>query len=325
MVVYLLNGVANMAAADEDLGDLLGKHGACKAVVSVLEEHPRDLQLQASGVKAVRSLALSGGRNVEVLAAVRGPVAVARAQGLFLRDREVQLACLGAVEILCRSGSQANKMALANAGSLTLLESALDQFADDAELVAQGLCALVEMMLSVGVDAGSPAETAATGVARSARWCVDGVAQQDGDNQRTVLPMPSTEHQDLTADAPDASRAVGTVLAAMERNPCREVCLSAFDALGRLLGIVDAANSVVVGVDAGGDRHQCGGSIAVAKATDARLDGDVITRGMLLWAKVGYAVKRALKLNRGDDAVLSSSGGKILALVAVARGRALAQ
>lgn len=89
VLVYLLNGLANVAVADESLSDFVGQHGACQAVVLALEQRPRDLQLQASGVKAVRALALAGGRNVEVLAAVRGPQAIARAQGLFLRDREV--------------------------------------------------------------------------------------------------------------------------------------------------------------------------------------------------------------------------------------------
>lgn len=84
-----MNGLANVAVADKSLSDFVGQHGACQAVVLALEQRPRDLQLQASGVKAVRSLALAGGRNVEILSAVRGPQAIARAQGLFLRDREV--------------------------------------------------------------------------------------------------------------------------------------------------------------------------------------------------------------------------------------------
>ncbi|CAN0390497.1 unnamed protein product, partial [Laminaria digitata] len=46
---------------------------------------------------------------------------------------------------------------------------------------------------------------------------------------------------------------------------------------------------------------------------------------VLQWAKVGHAVKRALKVNRRDDAELAASAGKVLALVAAVRGRVLAQ
>lgn len=270
--MYLLNGLANLAAADTALSDSVGKHGACQAVVSSLEKRPRDLQLQAAGVKAVRALALSGGRNIDTLATVGGATAVARAQGLFLRDREVQLACLGAAEMLCRGcGSRSIITALLVGGSMDLLKSAMNVFANDSDFVSQGLRTLVEMTSSH--TASSPPLPAL------------GSTNDDGNRYLSPISAPA----EYTAIGADASWAVGLVLAVLERNPCREVCLSAFDALGRLLEI----------------QHT--------------------TRGLLPWANVGYAVRRALKLNRKDDANLASSGRKILALVTTARGRALAQ
>lgn len=347
MLVYLLNGLANIAAANKGLSAFVGKHGACEAVVSVLEQRPRDLQLQAAGCKAIRALALFGGRNVNILAAQGGPEAIVRAQGLFLRDREVQLACLGAVETLCRGGSTANKTALVTAGSITLLETVVDQLADDTDVVVQALRALVELQSS-SINASQ-----AVGGSCSDKVVVAGrLERRDSDSVRHPVPSslpilnPISGGADdsdgalmppMSASKPaetsgvmttDTFRAVGTVLAIMEHNPCREVCLSAFDALGRLLVVADQLGDALVSaiepnfnsiVD---DRYEAGASIP--DTTKSGADG-AVARGLLQWAKVGYAVKRALKLNQQDDSDLVSGGGKILALVAVARGRALAQ
>lgn len=360
-----------MAAADKSLSDFVGRHGACQAVVSALEQHPRDLQLQASGVKAVRALALGGGRNVEILADARGPVAIARAQGLFLRDREVQLACLGAVETLCRGGNQASRKALMDAGGVNLLESALIQFSSDAEVVSQGLRALVEVVLSGAINT-APVAVPPTGANDGGGDSAGKQKQKRRHGNSNVpvaepsssLPMPSSSLPELakpvgdgttppppsssaTATAAarkpptqkmpgqgatviiaDVSRAVGTVLAILDRDPCRDVCLSAFDALTRLLINLGTADS-----DPGGDVWSADGS------ADQRLhrhqgnsngfsndSGSTARRvgGLLLLAKVRYAVKRGLKINHRDGA-LASRGGNILTLIAMARGRALTQ
>eukprot|EP00903_Cladosiphon_okamuranus_P006843 g6665.t1 len=281
VLVYLLNGLANMATANNSLSDFVGRHGACQAVVTALEQRPRDLQLQASGIKAVRALALGGGRNVEVLANVRGPTAIARAAGLFLRDREIQLACLGAEEILCRGGNHANRDALVAAGSVHLLESALLQFAGDSEVVSQGFRALVELVLlgenAKGEKLDAKHEEEEDKERRHRKSQVDespSVGTVDLP-RLNLIGESSTAVAELTRSCKDSgasgidvanvSHAVETVLAALERNPCREL------------------------------------------------------------AKVRYAVKRALKINGTSEAGLVSRGGKILTLVAVASGRALAQ
>lgn len=362
VLVYLLNGLANLAAVDENLSDFVGKHGACETVVSALQRWPTDLQLQACGVKAVRALALCGGRNVDVLAAVRAPTAVARAQNLFLRDREVQLACLGAAEALCR-GRKDRSVAttLVDAGCLSLLETAVDQFAGDAEFTAQGLRSLVEIALCGTAAAKPRPEPPAVEAGPTARWCDDQGdsnlsqppslpflrAESNGEQSGTgenLLPAPVTKRRSgetsttpaaaaeaAEAAAVDAFRAVGIVLAILERNPCREVCLSAFDALGRLLAVLETTTgSTGVRAQTRDDWYGIGaGSAACSGGTTAgkmESDGTAGTRGLLQWSRVGYAVKRALKVNRRDDTDLAASARKVLTLVAAVRGsRALAQ
>lgn len=333
-----------MATANKDLSDFVGRHGACQAVVSALEQRPRDLQLQASGIKAVRALALGGGRNVEVLAEVRGPTAVARAAGLFLRDREVQLACLGATEVLCRSGNRLNRNALVDAGSMYLLESALLQFSSDAEVVSQGFRALVEIVLLGTNAAGGSLNTEEHEgkKRRHEKAKVDELPSMGsfglprlnltGDATRGAFPEPPRSGEDsgdTGVDVADVSRAVETVLAALERNPCREVCLSAFSALNRLIVNLGAAEPLGAEARPLGDKCDQGRHIATRTPTERPdgLDGAdaCCTGGIFQLAKVGYAVKRALKINGTRDAGLSSRGGRILTLVSVARGRALAQ
>lgn len=324
-------------AADEGISHFVGRHGACEAVVSVLERRPRDLQLQASGVKAVRALAHCGGRNVDVLTAVRGPKAVARAQGLFLRDREVQLACLGAAEALCRGRRRANIAAFVNAGSLTLLEGAVNQFADDVEVVTQGLRALVEILTganAVVTHADAPAEET---IDKWCNHCVPKSAVQPsslpalqpvgGDNQRRISGTPTVERLAVepTPQATEIARAVTTVLAAMEHNPCREICLSSFDALARLLVLEKDGDDVDIKTIVDDDLLQVGIGTNAARTADGGLDSTAIKKGLLQWTKVRYSVKRAIKLHHRDDAELTSKGRNILALVAVRRGRALPQ
>lgn len=337
VLVYLLNGLSNLATAKKSLSDFVGGHGACQAVVSALEQRPRDLQLQASGVKAVRALALGGGRNVQVLAGVRGPTAVARAAGLFLRDREIQLACLGAAEMLCRGGNRANRDSLVEAGSVHLLETALLQFASDAEVVSQGFRALVEIVLLDANAVGGPLDAEQKGKKWRHREAeVDetslvgsfGLPQLNlaGANTTAVPgpPRPGEFSGGTNIDVADVSRAVETILAALERNPCHEVCLSAFDALNRLIVNLGAAESP--GIGPFGDRLEVGGDANRTSTHHNETNGgDACARGVLQLAKVRYAVKRALKINGTGDAGLASSGGRILTLVSVARGRALAQ
>lgn len=325
------------------MSDFVGRHGACQAVVSALERRPRDLQLQASGIKAVRALALGGGRNVEVLADVRGPTAIARAAGLFLRDREVQLACLGAEEILCRGGNRANRDALVAAGSAHLLESALVQFAGDAEVVSQGFRALVEIVLLGENGMGEPSDAQQEEKRRQRKAELDespsvesaGLPRLNltGENTTTAVAEPARSRKDSGASGVDVarvSRAVETVLVALERNPCREVCLSAFDALTRLIVNLGAEEPLGVGAGTFGDQLDESRDTATRTSTklpqdDETSGGDACAGGSFQLAKVRYAVKRALKINGTSEARLASRGGKILTLVAVARGRALAQ
>ncbi|CAN0547710.1 unnamed protein product [Ectocarpus sp. 12 AP-2014] len=349
VIVYLLNGLANMAAADKSLSDFIGRHGACKAVVFALEHHPRDLQMQASGVKAVRALALGGCRNVQDLARLRGPSAIARAQGLFLRDREIQLAVGAAMEALCRGGNRANREALVSAGTIVLLESALTQFASDAEVVSQSFRALVEIVLA---GAGPKTVIGAEGedIQRCSR-SVAGVEEEPPVKRSFFLPQLTLTEGEATIKGPlqpgedaggtvggvavgDVSCAVGMVLAVLERNPCREVCLEAFAALGRLLVNLGASDSESVSVGSNNVRDQtcqnravtAGDSKACLKVPHNGMNEGVSPEGGLLQlAKVRHAVKRALKINRFGDVDLASRGGQILTLIAVARGRALAQ
>lgn len=111
------------------------------------------------------------------------------------------------------------------------------------------------------------------------------------------------------------SGAIGTVLTVMERNPCREVCLVAFDCILRLLLAVGNGctsltrwNETDTAALSGRQAGTCG-----------------ITTDSLQWASIAYGVKRGLKLNPRGDSDLASRGGKILTLLTVARGRELAQ
>ncbi|CAB1119102.1 unnamed protein product [Ectocarpus sp. CCAP 1310/34] len=349
VIVYLLNGLANMAAADKNLSDFIGRHGACKAVVFALEHHPRDLQMQASGVKAVRALALGGCRNVQDLARLRGPSAIARAQGLFLRDREIQLAVGAAMEALCRGGNRANQEALVGAGTIVLLESALTQFASDAEVVSQSFRALVEIVLG-----GVGPKTVMGAEGEDSQRCsrsVAGVEEEPSVKRSFSLPQLTLTDGEAAINGPlqpggdaggtvggvavgEVSCAVGMVLAVLERNPCRDVCLEAFSALGRLLVNLGATDSESVSVgsnDVRGQTYQnraatADDTTACHKVSHSGMKGGVSPAGGLLQlAKVRQAVKRALKIYGCDDVDLASRGGQILTLIAVARGRALAQ
>ncbi|CBN77331.1 conserved unknown protein [Ectocarpus siliculosus] len=349
VIVYLLNGLANMAAADKSLSDFIGRHGACEAVVFALEHHPRDLQMQASGVKAVRALALGGCRNVQDLARLRGPSAIARAQGLFLRDREIQLAVGAAMEALCRGGNRANREALVGAGTIVLLESALSQFASDAEVVSQSFRALVEIVL-----AGSGPKAVMGAEGEDNQRCsrsVAGVEEEPPVKRSFSLPQLTLTEGKAAIKGPlqpgedaggtvggvavgEVSCAVGMVLAVLERNPCREVCLEAFSALGRLLVNLGATDSESVSVGSNDVRDQTyQNRVATTDDTSAchkvphnGMKGGVNAAGGLLQlAKVRHAVKRALKINRCDDVDLALRGGQIITLTTVARGRALAQ
>lgn len=310
--------------------------------------HPSALP-QASGVKAVRALALGGCRNVQDLARLRGPLAIARAQGLFLRDREIQLAVGAAMEALCRGGNRANREALVGAGSVVLLESALTQFASDAEVVSQSFRALVEIVLAgTGPKTGMEAEGEDN--IRCSRN-VAGVEEEPQVKRSFSLPQLTLTEGEAATKGPlqpgedacgtvggvavgEVSCAVEMVLAVLERNPCREVCLEAFAALGRLLVNLGATDSESVNVGSNDVRGQAcqnrgaagGGTTACRKVPHNGMDGGVSPAGGLLQlAKVRHAVKRALKINRCDDVGLASRGGQILTLIAVARGRALAQ
>lgn len=354
--MYLINALANVAIVDKKLSEFVGQHGACEIVVSVMEQRPRDLQLQASGCKAIRALALSGGRNLNVLGRSGGPGAVARAQGLFLRDREVQLACLGAVKALCGGGHGPNREALVRAGSVPLMESALQKFSDDAEVIAQALSALVEVVCfssasslqafkhaewvgsslpvnNVGIEqvwptnyntATTPVEPQRSPASSLPVLTMATTGEAKGVLFPNILPVEKvTCRSSQAAVEACVSRAIGTVLTAMECNSCREVSLAAFDALGHLL-VVDAVD------DNNDDReevyNQTTSAADCSRVHDKQRGGaPPEARGMLQWAKIGYAVKRVLKLNRRDDAELAERGGKILALVAIARGKMLAQ
>lgn len=311
-------------------------------------EHPYALP-QASGVKAVRALALGGRRNVQDLARLRGPLAIARAQGLFLRDREIQLAVGEAMEALCRGGNRANREALVGAGGIVLLESALTQFASDAEVVSQSFRALVEIVL-----AGAGPKTVMGAEGEDNQRCsrnVAGIEEELPVKQSFSLPQLTLTEGEAAIKGPlqqskdaggtvggaavrEVSCAVGMVLAVLERNPCREVCLEAFAALSRLLVNLGATDSESVNVgldDARGQAYQnraatANDTTACRKVPHDGMDGGVGPAGGLLQlAKVRHAVKRALKINRCDDVDLASRGGQILTLIAVARGRALAQ
>lgn len=333
-LVFLFNALTNLAAADESLSNFVGGHGACEAVVAALSQQPRDLQLQASGIKAIRSLALWGGGNVDVLAAVRGPAAIVRAQGLFVRDREVQVVCLGALEALARGGSRPNRTTVKHAETLALLESALNQFADDAEVVTQAIRTLVEMISCLGTFSRSstthffseekaPCERIALGEDDE----VAKLRSLNADVHETALSRSSAAEYSANGASvvADASRAIGTVLAAMERNPCREVCLSAFDALRRLIAARAIAESNTASI--GPEDSHCRSGSSLHHVADDRKAHHVTPRGMnlLQGAKIRYAVTRALKLNGADDLDLMSKGRVILGLVNKTRGGTLAQ
>lgn len=279
-----------------------------------------------------------------------------------LTAQQVQLACLGAVEALCRgehASSANNSEALVRAGSLSLLDNTLLHFGDDAKVASSGIRALVEMLLSSAVAVVPPSQhcygknTVArvrarvvegptnidcTGRERGNFECInaslptEAVSQSSGllptlslrGAAEEALPVaksvtfPENEGADASTTMPIKPRissAIGTVLTVMERNTCREVCLVAFDSLLRLLLAVGNShasltrwNETDTGALSGGRAGTCG-----------------ITRDALQWAKIAYGVKRGLKLNSRADSDLASRGGKILAMLTLARGRELAQ
>lgn len=241
-------------------------------------------------------LALHGGRSsIEVSARLGAPTAITRAQGLFPCNREVQFACLGAMEVLCRDGDQAlNRSVFVSAGGMALLENALnvDAFAADSEFVGQGLRALVAIASPVPKQAAR---------SQHQEWPPD---YSDG---TSAPPLPSPKSADKTADSrldssgARTSRAIGTVLAVMGRNRCREACLAGFNALENLLvALKEEKDDVEFGRANGGE-------------------GDLLLLPTLS-AQVAYAVRRALKLNESEGqegSELVSKGKRILRTVAV--------
>ncbi|CAN0042759.1 unnamed protein product [Sphacelaria rigidula] len=121
----------------------------------------------------------------------------------------------------------------------------------------------------------------------------------------------------MSAAQPRISSAIDKVLAVMEHNPCREVCLAAFDALPRLLLAFDNDESNKRRFAARLADGEEVGEFAGGAAGTLNIAGD-----SLQWA-TAYGVKRALKFNRCGDFELASRGGKILALLTLARGREL--
>lgn len=273
-------------------------------------------------------------------------------------SRQVQFACLGAIEALCRGNhaiNASNSQALLRVGSVPLLENTFQQFSDDAEMVTLGLHALVEMLLASSVLT-SPAvaslvqqppatiEVAATfdraciGAGPNCNARTEGAGGQGAEslplspsassspcalepNRGTVVSFPIAVpvawllHQPTSAEivaAADISKAIGMVLAILERNHRREVCLAAFQVLLRFLLAIENNQNIL----SAGTRESAKLGVAAVEPLSA-------SRDSLQRAKIVYAVKRALKLNPRDDYELSSSGGAILKILAVARGREL--
>lgn len=136
------------------------------------------------------------------------------------------------------------------------------------------------------------------------------------------------------AVATDVYRAVETVLALLDGNP--SAANAAFAALERLIVNLGTADS------ADGTSFRAGGrmidqpyqidaaEMPIRMAADephGNVDGGSASNARRLFqlAKVRCAVKRTLKIVGRDDVDLARTGGRILALIAVARGRALAQ
>lgn len=300
-LLYLLNGLANIIpiTAESPNESTESNHGGYEAIILVLKMRPKDPRLQAAGVKAIRVLALHGGRSsIEVFARLGAPTAITRAQGLFPYNREVQFACLGATEILCRDGDQAlNRSVFVSAGGIALLENALNvaTFAADSEFVAQGLRALVAI--------ASPVPNQVT--------------RSPDDSGGTLAPSWSSlkgadkaENSRVNSSGGRTSRAIGTVLAAMERNRCREVCFAGFNALDRfLVALKDEKDDAELG-RANGE------------------EGNLLLLPTLS-AQVAYTVRRALKLNESEgqeDSELGLKGERILRTVAVlGKSRTIAQ
>lgn len=300
-LLYLLNGLCNIIpiTAESPNESTESNHGGYEAILLVLKIRPKDPQLQAAGVKAVRVLALHGGRSsIEVFARLGAPTAITRAQGLFPCNREVQFACLGATEILCRDGDQAlNRSVFISTGGMALLENALNvtAFAADSEFVAQGLRALVSI--------ASPVPNQ--------------MVRSPDDSGGTLAPSwPSLKRVDKTANSrvnssgARISRAIHTVLTAMERNRCHEVCLAGFNALDCLLVTLKEEKD---------------------DAELRRVNGEEGNFLLLptLSAQMIYTVKRALKLNESEGQVgseLVSKRDRILRTVAVlGESRSIAQ
>ncbi|CAM9687788.1 unnamed protein product [Discosporangium mesarthrocarpum] len=333
-LVYLLNGLANLVTADDGLCAIVGRQGVCESVVSALRRWPQDLQLQAAGCKAVCALALRDAGSRERLVEHGAATSIVRSIHLFWRDREVQLAGLGATEALCHGGHRAGALAFAREGAYTMVESVLRQFSDDPEVVRAGLKALVEMLLAPSsvaptvdmVGAGGGDSTAAA------------VARASGRGEGEVLERLSLSLQSVdsgvragvgpfdpaAASAAAATRynhAVGIALAAMDSNPHSEVCEAAFDALLRLIAATNPPGSAVFfGQPAGNSSTNSGwSSSGWGEEALAAIDS------IMQWAKVTHAVKRALKINHrgGGGGALAKKGQVILSMVTVARGKAL--
>lgn len=255
------------------------------------------------------------------------------------------------MDALCRgecAGRISNSEALVRAGSLALLDNTLQQFGDDAEVASAGIRALVELLLSYTTGemlppsqhqytgrrnavtptpacaAATPTNAEETGKTKQALF-----GRETSQPAKATLPRPSGGSLPtlalaggvataMSAAQPRISSAVDKVLAVMEHNPFREVCLAAFDALPRLLLAFDNDESNKRRFAARLADGEEVGEFAGGAAGTLNIAGD-----SLQWAKVAYGVKRALKFNRCGDFELASRGGKILALLTLARGREL--
>lgn len=338
-IIYLIISLANIAMVDKGLSEFLGHQGACETVVSTMEEHPTDLQVQAAGCTAIRALAASD-TNIEILEAHRGPAAIARAQGIFSRDREVQLGCLGAMEAFCCGMCRVNREVPTSIVNIPLLEHTLQTFSDDAEVIAHALGALVELARVHSRSPQTPTKLDEWIAPEEEQRSAEGSEEKEHEDgnlkrqtcfSRSVVEGKTTTHHCTSSGQAmiSASRAIGMVLAMLESNPCQEVCLAAFDALGHLL-VIDDATTNEPGVESGegADVVDYPYPVGQGRSEDiAAKSEDVggMGRNMLQWAKVAYSVRRALKLNHQNDGELRAKGRRILTFLASARGRELAQ
>lgn len=350
--------MANIAVADAELGGILGKDGACRAVSRAAGLFPRDLRLQACICRALRALAVCDS-NLEDLVVYGGLNAILRAQSLFPRDREMQLAAFGMMESICRGPRRFNVSdLLAGADSMRILELAIQHFEDDPEVVAEGLRALVEMV-DASVSARKGMEPTVDWDAMSINGAERGSAQEEGKGgegttrRRTCLPLlsagvdgtPTKRIGSLgKTTSEEVPRAIGTVLVLMERNspPRHEVSLSAFGALERLLAL-DVATSccdpevftpdkakdmtaVFTSTPPSFEPTKTAGTVHQGKQEDEKnADFSEEERRMIRWARISYVVRRTIKLNGREHTGLATAGSRILVSLVAARGRVLAQ